>query len=108
MMQATLQAQFEPLALMPAPQQMQRQQQQVMYHQPALMPPQHMQPTTQQVPSMQRQLLAWQQQQQQQQRRLPVRQLMQLPYTSHSNPAAQLDMYADDQVRGPQRFALSL
>lgn len=95
MMQATLQAQYEPLALMPAPQQMQRQQQQQpVYQHRALMPPQHVQPAAHDLPSMQRQLLAWQQRQQQ-----PIRQqLMQLPYTSHTNPAAQQDMYADDQV----------
>lgn len=98
-MQATLQAQYEPLALMPAPQQMQRQQQQqqqAVYQQPALMSPQHMQPAIQDFPNIQRQLPSWQQQQLQRQ---PIRQqLMQLPYTSHTNPAAQQDVYADDQV----------
>ena len=105
MMQATLQAQYEPLALMPAPQQMQRQQQQqqqqpAVYHQLALMPPQRMQPD---FASMQRQALPWQQQQQVQQQlqqqlhRQPMRQqqLLQLPYTTHNNPAAQ---QGDEQV----------
>ena len=102
MMQATLQAQYEPLALMPAPQQMQRQQQQqqqhAVYQQLALMSPQHMQPAAHvDSPIIQRQLLPWQQQQQLQ--RQPIRQqLMQLPYTSHTNPAAQQDVYTDDQV----------
>lgn len=111
-MQATLQEQYEPLALMPAPhQQMQRQQQQqqqpAVYHQLALMPPpQRMQPD---FASMQRQALPWQQQQQLQQQqqvqqrlqqqlqRQPMRQqqLLQLPYTTHNNPAAQ---QGDEQV----------
>ena len=98
MMQATLQAQYEPLTLMPAPQQMQRQQQQqqAVYQQLALMSPLHMQPATHDFPNMQRQVPSWQQQQLQRQ---PIRQqLMQLPYTSHTNPAAQQDVYADDQV----------
>ena len=92
MMQATLQAQYEPLALMPAPQQMQRQQQQqAVYQHLALMPPQSMQPAAHDFPSM---LLPWQQQRQ------PMkRHLMQLPYTSHNNPAAQQDEYTDDQVK---------
>ena len=98
-MQATLQAQYEPLALMPVPQQMQRQQQQqqqAVYQQLALMSPQRMQPAAHDFPNIQRELLSWQQQQLQRQ---PIRQqLMQLPYTSHNNPAAQQEVYADDHV----------
>lgn len=98
-MQATLQAQYEPLALMPAAQQMQRQKQ-AQYQPPMLMPMQHMQPSGQDAASMQRQMPAWQ-------ARQPASpQLLQLPYTSHNNPAAQQEMYLDEQVIDFRRHAV--
>ena len=90
-MQATLHAQYEPLALMPAAQQMQMQKQ-AQYQPPLLMPMQHMQPAGHDAASMQRQMLAWK-------ARQPASpQLLQLPYTSHNNPAAQQEIYLDAQV----------
>lgn len=106
MMQATIQAQYEPLTLM-APQQQQMpysnmqgaKQRQAQYEPLALMSPHQQQQQQQQagggdVGSMQRQMLAWQMQQLR-----PVRQQpLQLAYTSHVNPVAQQDGFQDEQV----------
>ncbi len=100
-MQATIQAQYEPLTLMP-PQQQQMpysnmqgaKQRQAQYEPLALMGPQQQQAAGGDVGSMQRQMLAWQMQQLR-----PVRQQpLQLAYTSHVNPVAQQDGFQDDQV----------
>lgn len=93
MMQASLQAQYQPLALMPAQQQMLRSRPAQLKPQ-ALMPVQHMQPAGEDGGSMQRQMqmLAWQQ------RQAAGTHLLQLPYTSHTNAAAQPDIYLQDQV----------
>jgi len=103
MMQATMQAQYEPLTLM-VPQQQQMpysnmqgaKQRQAQYEPLALMGPQQQQQQAAggDVGSMQRQMLAWQMQQLR-----PVRQQpLQLAYTSHVNPVAQQDGFQDDQV----------
>ena len=102
-MQATMQAQYEPLTLM-VPQQQQMpysnmqgaKQRQAQYEPLALMGPQQQQQQAAggDVGSMQRQMLAWQMQQ-----LWPIRQQpLQLGYTSHVNPVAQQDGFQDDQV----------
>ncbi len=102
-MQATMQAQYEPLTLT-APQQQHMpysnmqgvKQRQAQYEPLALMGPQQQQQQAGggDVGSMQRQMLAWQMQQLR-----PVRQqALQLGYTSHVNPVAQQDNFQDDQV----------
>jgi len=104
MMQAAIQAQYEPLTLT-APQQQQMpysnmqgaKQRQAQYEPLALMGPQQQQQQQAgggEVGSMQRQMLAWQMQQLR-----PVRQQpLQLAYTSHVNPVAQQDGFPEDQV----------